>query len=130
MKETLASKHLSKISSHLTNGVTNPAEYGAILKEIHGEVVAESIAATSHSHVLGCTRPKQSPSESRLTRAERLTLAQHRSGECHLLGDYQVKTGRADCATCPECRFRSQNVHSGRYLNYVILLKEQIPLNI
>ena len=89
MKQTLSSRHFDKISSHLTNGVTVPAEYGAILKEIHCDAVA---------------------GELRLSRGERSTLAQLRTGECHLLGNYQVKTGGADCATCPECRFRRQKV--------------------
>ena len=57
------------------------------------------------SRILGSSRP----SESTLSRAERLTFAQLRSGQCHLL-DYQLKIVKSPTAICPECRYRWHTV--------------------
>ena len=110
MKNTLQSKHLSSVASHLNNGSTDPATYRATLTAIHTEAVSRTVASHSFSRILGSARPAISPSESTLSQAERSTLAQLRSGQCHHLLDYQLKVGRSPTAVCPECRFRRHTV--------------------
>ena len=62
------------------------------------------------NRLLGTPPPPISPSESRLTRMQRTTLAQLRSGHCRLLGNYKVLTGISNSALCPQCLFRRQTV--------------------
>ena len=66
----------------------------------------------SYSRVLGGNLPSISPSESSLLRAKRSTLAQLRSGQCHLLQDYQQRIDKPTSAVCPEteCRYRRHTV--------------------
>ena len=66
----------------------------------------------SYSRVLGGNLPSISPSESSLLRAKRSTLAQLRSGQCHLLQDYQQRIDKTTSAVCPEteCRYRRHTV--------------------
>ena len=111
MKKTLASKHLPSVESHLTDGKTDIALYKSIIGKIHTEVVANTIQTINHSRVLDGPRPDISASELSLSRADRTTLAQLRTGDCHLLNDYLVKTGRSNDAACPECRFRRHTVN-------------------
>ena len=77
---------------------------------MHTAAVSSAIDAISHSRVLDGPRPDISPSELSLSRADRSTLAQLRTGECHLLMDYQSKVGRSTSALCPGCRFRRHTV--------------------
>ena len=109
-KQTLSSKYLAGVSSHLTNGTLDPENYRNTIKSIHTEVVSNVISRCGHSRVLGGPRPSLSPSERLLTRPERTALAQLRSGDCHFLGDYLLRVGRSESAVCPECRFRRHTV--------------------
>ena len=111
MKATLQSKHLSSVSTFLTDGVIPPSEYKSTLKSIHTNAVASAISNHEFSRVLGGPRPDIDPSESSLSRAERATLAQLRSGTCQCLQDYKLMVGRSPSALCPECRFRRHTVH-------------------
>ena len=111
MKETLATRHRSHVSSLLTNGVVPPSEYKGALKTIHSNAVSSAIDRHENSRILGGPRPQINPSESTLSRAERSTLAQLRSGECQSLNNYLAKVGRATSAICPECRFQRHTVH-------------------
>ena len=83
-KNTLQSKHIAAVSPLLSNGTTDPATYRATLKTIHTDSVSRVVDDPnfSFSRVLGGNRPAISPSESSLSRAERSTLAQLRSGNC------------------------------------------------
>ena len=75
------------VSPLLSDGSTNPATYRATLTKIHTDSVSRVVNDPnfSHSHVLGGNRPNISPSESSLSRAERSTQVQLRSGQSHLL---------------------------------------------
>ena len=98
------------VSPFLTNGVIDPADYKNALKAIHTNSVTDSIAKLGQSRILGMQRPDISASEFGLSREERCTLAQLRTGECKNLNDYLAKIGRSDSALCPECRFRRHTV--------------------
>ena len=108
MKNTLQSKHLPLLEPHLVNGGIE--NYNHTLKAIHTQSVSNTITSLDPNPILGVTPPPISPSERRLSRIQRTTLAQLRSGHCRFLGDYRVLTGRSTSAVCPECLFRRQTV--------------------
>ena len=111
MKETLKSKFLPALQPHLDNdGNIDPANYNNVKNAIHTESVARSISSFEPNRLLGTLPPPISTSESRLTRIQRTTLAQLRSGHCRLLGDYKVLTGMSTSALCPQCLFRRHTV--------------------
>ena len=110
MKETLASKHSATVNPYLSNGILDMADYTSTRNSIHTESVRKSIANLGPNPILGTKPPPIASSESTLNRIQRSTLAQLRSGQCHLLGDYKVLTGRALSALCPECLFRRHTV--------------------
>ena len=110
MKSTLQSKFLPSIMPYLVDGATDPATYTATLKEIHTHSVRDTISKLGENPLLGTAPPPISPSEKRLSRTQRTTLSQLRSGHCKLLGDYKVRTGLGTSAICPECLFRRQTV--------------------
>ena len=86
-------------------------DYKGALRTIHSKAVVETIDRFKFSRVLDGPRPDINPSETVLTRAERTTLAQLRSGECKSLNNYLVKVGRSTTAICPECRFQRHTVN-------------------
>ena len=102
MKETLQSKYQDKAAPYLANGVSVDADYCSNLKQIHS--VAASISRLGTNDLLGCRPPPVSPSEGRLTRLQRTTLSQLRSGHCRFMQDYKVRVGQATSDVCLECR--------------------------
>ena len=73
---------------------------------IHTNAVASSISNLSVNPVLGHSPPEIAPSEKRLTRLQRTTLSQLRSGHCKLLNEYATRIGKSSTAICPECLIR------------------------
>ena len=55
----------------------------------------------AHS-ILGEIPPAVSSSEASLNRAERVTLAQLRTGRCRRLNDFQHLIGKLESAVCPD----------------------------
>ena len=110
MKQTLATKHSDKINRFLTNGTLDPGDYKKSLDTLHTEAVSNTIAKLGKNPILDTNPPPIASSESRLSRKQRSTLAQLRSGQCHLLNDYLVLTGRKQSALCPECLIRRHTV--------------------
>ena len=110
MKHTLQSRFRPLLEPHLVNGSIDHTNYRNVLQSIHTHSAANTISSLDPNPVLGTTPPPISPSERRLTRIQRTTLAQLHSGHCKYLGDYQALTGRSFSAICPECLFRRQTV--------------------
>ena len=110
MKKTLQSAFQSQLDPHLADGPVDQGNYNSIKKAIHTQAVQNTISALGPNPLLGTLPPSVSPSEKRLSRIQRTTLAQLQSGHCHFLGDYKVLTGRSTLALCPECLFRRQTV--------------------
>ena len=111
MKQTLLSKHSHKVNRFLTDGVLDPVDYKKLRDALHTEAVASTISKLGNNPVLEAPPPPIAPSEATLTRRQRSTLSQLRSGQCHLLNDYLVLTGRSDSAICPECLIRRHTVN-------------------
>ena len=110
MKATLNSKHRSDISSHLTDGVTDPIQYQSILQSIHTSSVASTIASLGNNSILDAPPPSISNTERTLTRSQRTALSQLRSGQCKFLNDYQLLIKKTTSALCPECLLRRHTV--------------------
>ena len=110
MKARLASKHLPRIAGYLTDGVLDIADLVAAQNSVHTEAVRRTISSLDANPLLGTTPPPVANSEKHLTRKQRSTLAQLWSGQCHLLGDYQVLLGCSTSAVCPESLLRRHTV--------------------
>ena len=111
MKETLVSRHGDSVAPYLSNGIVDPAAYGETLKKIHTDAIAASIVKLSvENPVLGAVPPEPDTSEKRLSRVQRTTLSQLRSGNCKFLNDYKLLLGHTESALCPECLFRRRTV--------------------
>ena len=110
MKQTLSTKHTDDIRAFLNNGVIELDSYKPALNSIHTDAVRKSIASLGPNPLLGVSPPPIAASEKFLSRIQRSTLAQLRSGQCHLLNDYKVLTGRGTSAVCPECLIRRHTV--------------------
>ena len=81
------------------------------LKSLHTQFVNDSINRQGPNSVINVRPPKISPSEATLSRRERSTLSQLRSGDCHLLASTQVKFGRSTSALCSECKIARQTTN-------------------
>ena len=113
MKHTLQSRFGAKVAPFLVDGVMGRGEYPAALKSLHTDAVANSIPALGANHVIGTPPPPIDDSERALFRHERTTLAQLRSGDSIYLKDYQMRIGKSEDATCPECMIKR---HSSPHL--------------
>ena len=105
MKQTIyiATKNSDKIGPFLTNGTLDPADYRNSHTSLHTDAVANTISKLGANPILGTLPPAIAASETTLTRRQRSTLSQLRSGQCHLLNYYLVLTGCSNSAICPEC---------------------------
>ena len=110
MKQTLQSKYGAAVAPFLTDGVMGRDDYSTTIKALHTQAVAKSIEDLGANHLTGAAPLPIDDSELSLSRHERATLAQLRSGDCHFLKDYQMRIGKADDATCPECKYRRHSV--------------------
>ena len=110
MKATLQSAHLPTVAPYLVDGATDPVTYGLNVKKLHTDLVSRSIDNLGENPILEAKPPDISPSELSLSRVDRCTLAQLRSGQCKLLNDYShTKLQRSPSAICPECLMRRHN---------------------
>ena len=106
--KTLQSAPLPNVAPNLDNGVTDPTTYGQNIEKIHTDFVSRSINDLGENPLLGAKTPKTSPADKSLTRAERCTIRQLKSGYCKYLNDFQHNklNKRAPNAICPECLLR------------------------
>ena len=106
-KHTLQSRFQHMVDPYLNDdGVLDPNDYKAAIKDIHTKVVTETVSSLAPNPFLGCPPPPIDKSEKTLPRRCRTLLAQLRSGECHFLNSTLMKYGRSESATCPECKIR------------------------
>ena len=103
-------KYGSSVSPHLPNGPISSTTVKATLSSIHSETVLQVIDDLGPNALLGVQPPPIDRSEKALSRVQRCTLSQLRSGFCHLLEDYRHRVGRSPHAVCPECLFRRHTV--------------------
>ena len=102
MKETLYSRHRNTVEPMM---VENDRK---ALQALHTAAVVKAVQCHERNVVLDARPPPISNSEKELTRKERSTLTQLRSGYCRLLGSYKSRIKKdanldvcADCGTTP-----------------------------
>ena len=81
MKETLYTKHRNTVEPMMVKN-----DRKATLQALHTDAVDKAVRSQERNVVLDGRPPPISSSEKELSRRERSTLAQLRSGHCRLLG--------------------------------------------
>ena len=109
-KQTLQSKHKSRIDDRLVDGALPEGAYPETKTALHTKFVEDAIAAQGNQPLLNAPYPKISSSESNLSRHYRSTLSQLRSGHCVSLANYQHRVGRIQSPVCPLCNTEDQTV--------------------
>ena len=80
-----------------------------VLKNIHTQIVSDTVDSFQPNRVLNTIPPLIDPSEQSLPRRTRTVLSQLRSGHCAKLKDYQFRVGRSDSDNCPDCNSAPQS---------------------
>ena len=103
MKETLFTRHRSAVEPLMI-----AKDRKTTLQAIHTMAVNQAVTSLGRNVVLDDRPPAINISEKELTRKERTTLAQLRSGHCRLLGSYKSRISKdvtldvcADCGKTP-----------------------------
>ena len=103
MKETLYTRHRNTVETMMVKH-----DRKATLQAFHTATVVKAVQCHERNVMLNGRPPPISNSEKELTRKERSTLAQLRSGYCRLLGSYKSRIKKdtsldvcADCGTTP-----------------------------
>ena len=103
MKETLYTRHRNTVELMMVNN-----DRKATLQVLHTAAVVKAVQCHERNVVLDGRPPPISNSEKELTRKERSTLDQLRSGYCRLMGSYKSRNKKggsldvcADCGTTP-----------------------------
>ena len=97
MKETLFTIHNQTVLPLLAN--TKKAS----LHTVHTSFVNTAIDNMTDNRVLNYRPPPLSDEEVYLTRRQRATLSQLRSGHCKLLNSYTNILKQTDSSSCPDC---------------------------
>ena len=104
MKETLFTRHNQTVVPLLAN--TKKASHQAV----HTSFVNTAINNMTDNRVLNYRPPPISDEETYLTRRQRATLSQLRSGHCKLLNSYKKRLKQTDSSSCPDCGMDPQDV--------------------
>ena len=105
MKETLYTRHRNTVEPMVVN-----SDRKATLQALHTAAVVNAVQCHERNVVLDGRPPPISKSEKELTRKERSTLAQLRSGYCRLLGSYKSRIKDANLDVCADCGTTPPNV--------------------
>ena len=97
MNETLFTRHNQTVLPFLAN--TKKASFQAV----HTSFVNTTIDNMTDNWVLNYRPPPISDEEIYLTRRQRATLSQLRSGHCKLLNSYKKRLKQTDSSSCPDC---------------------------
>ena len=99
MKETLFTRHRSTVEPMMI-----AKDRKATLQSIHTMAVNQAVTSLKRNVVLDDRPPLINISEKELTRKERTTLTQRRSGHCRLLGSYKSRISKdASLDVCADC---------------------------
>ena len=86
------------------------------LKAIHTMAVNQAVTSPRKNVVLDDRPPLTNISEKELTRRERTTLAQLRSGHCRLIGSYKSRI--SEDASLDICAYCGKTPHDVKHLYY------------
>ena len=99
MKETLFARRCSTVEPMMI-----AKDRKATLQAIHTIAVNQAVTSLRRNVVLDERPPLINISEKELTRRERTTLTQQRSGHCRLLGSYKSRISKdASLGVCADC---------------------------
>ena len=99
MKETLYTRHQNTVEPMMVKN-----DRKATLQALHTSAVVKAVQCHEGNVVLDGRPPPISNSEKELTRKERSTFAQIRSGYCRLLGSYKSRIKKdASLDVCADC---------------------------
>ena len=104
MKETLFTRHNQTVVPLLAN--TEKAS----LQAVHTSFVNTAIDNMTDNRVLNYRPPPINDEETYLTRRQRPTLSQLRSGHCKLLNSYKKRLKHTESSSCPDCGMDPQDV--------------------
>ena len=104
MKETLFTRHNQTVVPFLANTKKTS------LQPVHTSFVNTAIDNMTDNRVLNYRPPPISDEEIYLTRRQRATLSQLRSGHCKLLKSYKKRLKQTDSSSCPYCGMGRQDV--------------------
>ena len=108
MKETLFTRHRSAVEPLMI-----AKDRKTTLQVIHTMAVNQAVTSLGRNVVFD-DRPPSNISEKELTRKERTTLAQLRSGHCKLLGSYKSRISKdVSLDVCADC---DKTPHDGKHL--------------
>ena len=104
MKETLFTRHNKTVVLLLAN------RKKASLQAVNTSFVNTTIYNMRDNRVLSNRPPPISEEEIYLTRRQRATLSQLRSGHCKLLNSYKKRMKQTVSSSCPDCGMDPQDV--------------------
>ena len=109
MKETLYTRHRNTVEPMMVKN-----DRKATLQALHTAAVVKAVQCHERNVVLDGRPPPIGNSEKELTRKERSTLAQLRSGYCRLLGSYKSRINKD--ANLDVCADRGTTPHDVKHL--------------
>ena len=104
MKETLLTRHNQTVVPLLAN------TKNASLQTVHTLFVNTAIDNMTDNRALNFRLPPINDEETYLTRRQRATLSQLRSGHCKLLNPYKKRLKQTDSSSCPDCGMDLQDL--------------------
>ena len=110
MKNTLSSRHGQYINNLMSNNQDRC--HKSLLKQIHTEAVAATMAAQADNRVLGIPPPDVDKSKRRLPRRTRSLLSQLRSGHSSMLNSHIARIRKDPTLyICPDCNNQSHTTN-------------------
>jgi hypothetical protein len=103
VRETVGTKFRERVRRYLPRVFINKAEKHNAVKQIHTDIVAQTIAGYGPNRVLGAAPPEVDNREEQLERPARCALAQLRSGFCRHLNSYKARIDPTVADVCPRC---------------------------
>ena len=104
MKETIFTRHYQTVLSLLANNRKDS------LQALHTSFVYTEIDNMKNNRLLNNRSPPINDEETLLSRRQRTTLSQHRSGHYNLLYSYKKRLKQSDSSSCPDCGMDPQDV--------------------
>ena len=104
MKETIFTRHNQTVLPLLANNRKDR------LQALHISFVNTTIDNMKDNRVFNNRPPPINDEETLLSRRQRETLSQLRSGHCKLLNSYKKRLKQTDSSSCPDCGMYPQDV--------------------
>ena len=104
MKETIFTRHYQTVLPLLANNRKDT------LQTLHTSFFNTEIDNMKDNRVLNNRHPPINDEETHVSRRQRTTLSQLRSGHCKLLNFYKKRLKQSDSSSCSYCRMDTQDI--------------------